>query len=263
MKTAVVTGAGRGLGKKIAERLAGRGLHVFVTDLDADAARRTAAELGEARATAMAQDVRDADGHRAVARAATARGPLAVWVNNAGVLRTAKAWEHTDDEVRLQHDVNLTGMVWGARAAIDAMGLAGPGHIINIASLSSLVPAPGLAVYAGTKHAILGFTLSLAGDLRAAGSAIAVSAVCPAPIDTDLVRDVSHHDDSAILFSSGLLTADGVADATVALLDRPRLVVTLPASKGALAHVFRPFPDLGLRVLDGFRWLGARNRARR
>jgi short-subunit dehydrogenase len=258
METAVVTGAGRGLGKEIAGRLATRGLHVFVTDIDEEAAAATAAELGPGRATSMVHDVRDPAAHRAVARAAAERGRLAVWINNAGVLRAAKAWEHGDDELRLQVDVNFSGMMFGARAAIDAMGVAGPGHIINVASLSSIVPAPGLAVYAGTKHAVLGFTLSLAGDLRAAGSAIEVSAVCPAPIDTELVRRVSGTDDAAILFSSGLLSAAAVADATVALLDRPRLVVTLPASKAALAHVFRPFPAVGLRVLEQFRKMGQR-----
>ena len=69
------------------------------------------------------------------------RGPLEVWVNNAGVLRTRKAWEHSDEEVRLLAEVNVMGVIWGSRAAIDAMRDRGGQnmHVINLASLS----APG------------------------------------------------------------------------------------------------------------------------
>jgi len=260
--TAVVTGAGRGLGRAIAARLVERGLFVVATDIDGEAAKRAAAELGETSVLGLAQDVRDPASHRVVAARAIEHGRLAVWVNNAGVLRSARAWEHDDDDVRVQTEVNFLGTLWGARAALDAMGLPGPGHILNIASLSSVVPAPGLAVYAGTKHAVLGYTLSLAGDLRAAGSPIEVSAVCPAPIDTAMVKEASASARAAILFSGGLLTVDGVADATVDLLDRPRLVVTLPASKAALVHLVRPFPGVGLRILDGLGRLGERRRRR-
>src|ERR687898_1170704 len=154
---AVVTGAGRGFGRAIAQRLAGRGHMVLATDIEAEAAQATADAVG---GFSMQLDVRDPAAHRAAARAAAERGPLEVWVNNAGVLRTVKAWEHSDDEVRLLCDVNLTGVIWGSRAAVDAMR-SGPGrnrHIINLASLSALGPVPGLAVYAATKHAGLGFT---------------------------------------------------------------------------------------------------------
>src|SRR5436190_12741046 len=99
-RIAVVTGAGRGCGREIARRLAGRGYAVVVTDIDEDNARTTAEELGEP-AWSMRHDVRDPDEHRAVAAAARERGRLEGWVKNAGVLRTDKAWRHTDDEVRM------------------------------------------------------------------------------------------------------------------------------------------------------------------
>ena len=72
----------------------------------------------------MQQDVRDPDSHRAVAQAAQERGPVAVWVNNAGVLRTKKVWEHPDDEIRMLVDANLLGVICGTRAAVDAMAPA-------------------------------------------------------------------------------------------------------------------------------------------
>src|SRR5918995_4666204 len=111
---AVVTGAGRGFGREIAKQLAGRGYDVLATDLDGEAAAATAEAIG---GFSMQVDVRDPEAHRRAARAAIARGPLEVWVNNAGVLRTRKAWDHSDDEVRLEVDVNLYGVIWGSRAA--------------------------------------------------------------------------------------------------------------------------------------------------
>jgi short-subunit dehydrogenase len=210
----------------------------------------------------MAQAGREPDGHAAVAAAAAARGDLMVWVNNAGVLHVGAAWESSDAEIRRMVDINLYGVIWGSRAAVGA--LADGGHLINIASLSSYVPAPGFSVYAATKHAVLGFTTSLAGDLRRAGRKLHVGAICPDAIETDMVRGVAHQAASDILFSSKqLLTAADVAAAVVAMIDRPRLVRILPASRGAAAHVFHPFPDLGLRVLERIARLGARRKAKR
>src|SRR6185503_17750753 len=91
---AVVTGAGRGLGRKIAERLARRGHHLVVTDIDEGAAQVTAALVD---GTAFAQDVRDPDSHRAIARAAAERGKVAVWVNNAGVMAAGETWKMSDE----------------------------------------------------------------------------------------------------------------------------------------------------------------------
>ena len=91
---AVVTGAGRGFGREIARGLAGRGYTVLATDLDGEAAASTADEVG---GFSMQLDVRDPEAHRAAARAAAERGALEVWVNNAGVMRTLKSWEQSDD----------------------------------------------------------------------------------------------------------------------------------------------------------------------
>ena len=260
--TAVVTGAGRGLGKLIAERLADRGHLVLLTDVDETAAHAAAKAIGRG-AWAMVHDVRDPLRHREVAAAATAKGPIAVWVNNAGVLVVGPAWEQTEDAIRRQVDVNLLGLIWGCRAAIDAMG-GGRGHLLNIASMSSLVPAPGLATYGATKHAVLGYSLSIAGELRRAGKPIEVSAICPDAIETDMVRGVEHNADANLLFSSGhLLKAEDVADQTVALLDHPRLVRTIPAARAAMVHVFRPFPEVGLRLLERFYKIGAKRRRKR
>jgi NAD(P)-dependent dehydrogenase (short-subunit alcohol dehydrogenase family) len=251
--TAVVTGAGRGLGRCIAERLARRGHHVVVTDIDEGAAGVTAAAVG---GTALAQDVRDPDSHRAVARAATEHGPLAVWVNNAGVLSVGDAWAMSTADVRRMVEINLLGVIWGCHAAIEVMP---EGHILNIGSMSSLTPSPGLAVYGATKHGVLGYSLSLAGELRRASRPIAVSTLCPDAIAGDMTKAVAHDPAAGLLFSAGnQLTLDAVADAALAQLDRKQLVRTLPAYRAALVHLLRPFPQLGLPLLEQFARLGRR-----
>ena len=261
MNTAVVTGAGRGLGRLIAQRLAGRGYAVLVTDIDETAAKETA-ELIQGGAWAMHQDVRDPASHLRAAREANARGSLRVWVNNAGVLRTGAVWQHPVDDITLQVDVNVTGLIHGARAAVDGMRDSGGGHIINIASISSLVPAPGVAGYAATKHAVLGFTIGLQGDIDEAGLPIKISAVCPDAINTAMVRNVADTKGADLLFSSKkLLTPEEVADVTVGLLDDPKLVLIHPRFRGLLAHIARPFPEFGLKMLQRFRRAGAKNRA--
>lgn len=263
MKIAVVTGAGRGLGRLIAKNVAGKGFTVLATDINADAAAETAQLCGN-DSWSQSQDVRDPDSHREIARAAQAKGDLKLWVNNAGVMSAASTWDHDDDDVKRQIDVNVLGVMWGARAAIDAMRSSDGGHIINIASISALVPAPGLAVYAASKHAVLGFSVALQGDLQKARLPIEVSAVCPDAIETDMVRGVADKEESALLFSSGkLLAPETVANLVADLVDNPRLVVTYPAHRAFMAHAVHPFPALGLKILAQFRKLGERNRTRR
>ena len=260
--TAVVTGAGRGFGREIARRLALRGYAVLCTDIDDAAAASTAEEIG-GDAWSMRLDVRDPNEHRAVATAAGERGRLDVWVNNAGVMRTGKSWEHSDDDVRLMVDVNLMGVMWGSRAALEAMRAApgGDKHLINIGSLSSLVAAPGLGVYGATKHGVLGFSESLQGDLMLAGIDVKIHCVCPDAADTGLVREEIAEEDSALIWSTPrMLSAEEVADQTVALLDGKRLVVAIPRYRGWQVRLIALTPRLGLKQVKLMRWVGNRKR---
>ncbi len=259
----MVTGAAGGFGREIARRLADRGYAVLVTDLDAEGAAETAREIGGG-AWSRGLDVRDPDAHRAAATEAAEQGRLAVWVNNAGVLRTEKAWEHSDADVRLIVETNVLGVMWGSRAAIATMrdSVSGDEHVVNIASMSAFGPVPGLAVYASSKHAVLGFTTSLQGDLRAAGLPIRVHALCPDGADTPMVQERAGDHDAAIIWSgSRLLTAREVAEGVMALLDSRRIVLALPGHRGVLVRALGLAPGIGVRLAEPLRRRGEHRRS--
>jgi NADP-dependent 3-hydroxy acid dehydrogenase YdfG len=260
---ALVTGAGRGLGARIAALLAERGHVVHVTDIDLEAATEVAARIGSG-AFASVLDVRDAEACDAAAAATVERaGSLDVWVNNAGVLVTGPAWEQSPAQRRLMVEVNTLGVVNGTVSAIGAMRGSGRGHVVNIASLAGLVAVPGEGVYAGSKHAVLGFSLSTVADLRLAGlDGIEISCVCPDGIWTPMLHDKLDDPGAALSFSGTLLTVDQVAHAVARVLDRPRLVTAVPRWRGAQVRVVDAFPRLGQHGLVLGVLLGRRTQRR-
>lgn len=247
---AVVTGAGRGLGRGIAALLVERGYTVLVTDVDGEAAAATAVELGP-RAASMRVDVREetqviAAGEEILARA----GRLDVWVNNAGVLITGPAWEQDEATRSLMFDVNALGAVNGTVTAIRAMRERGAGHIVNVVSLAGITSVPGEAVYAASKHAAIGFSLSTLADLRLAGIRdIDISCVCPDGIWTPMLHDKLDDPESALSFSGELLRPEKVVKAVGRILDRPRPVTVLPRWRGWQSRIADALPRFGLWAL--------------
>lgn len=247
---AVVTGAGRGLGRQIAMLLADRGHQVLVTDVDEATARTAAEEIGRG-ATAMAVDVRRRDQVEAARDEIVAlAGRLDVWVNNAGVLVTGPAWEQDEAAHRLMLEVNALGTIHGTIAALEAMRRDGGGHVVNIVSLAGLSAVAGEAVYAASKHAALGFSLSTMADLKVAGvEDVAISCVCPDGIWTPMLHDKLSDPSCALSFSGKLLQPDEVVDAVRRVLDRPRLVTAVPGWRGLLARFADAVPEFGLRAV--------------
>jgi NAD(P)-dependent dehydrogenase (short-subunit alcohol dehydrogenase family) len=262
MRNAVVTGAGSGLGRAIAAELAGRGYAVRVTDLDPEAAARTAAELGgETRSSAL--DVCDEAACRALAAELAASGGLDLWVNNAGVFFSGPPWEQEAERRRLMLDVNATGLFNGTLAALAPMTEAGHGHVVNVVSLAGIVAAPGEVAYSASKHAAIAFTLGTLFDLRRAGiGGVHLSAVCPDGIWTPMLEDKLDDPDAAGSFSGRLLTAEEVARKVGKLTERPRPILIVPRWRGPLLRFFDAFPRLALRLLPLVMW-DARRRQRR
>ena len=207
MDSAVVTGAGRGIGRAVAALLVERGYAVVVTDVDGAAARRTAGEVGAV--AGLAHDVRDEAAHVLVAEEALRHGRLAVWVNNAGVGHDGTLAELASSSVDALVDVNLKGVLWGMRAALAAFGPGG-GDVVNVASSSGLGPVPGLAVYAATKAAVVSVTMSASVE---APRGVRVHALCPDGVDTAMVEAMRADGPAkAIVHSFGrLLTVEEVA----------------------------------------------------
>ncbi len=280
MRTAVVTGAGGGLGRAIAIELAGRGYAVWATDVDADAAADTVAAIAAGRsastaegrgsptpivdADASALDVRDAAACRALAAKVLAgSGSLDLWVNNAGILATGLAWEQDEATRGTMLSINAAGTMNGTVAALERMVPAGRGHVINVVSLAGIVAAPGEVAYSASKHAAMAFTLGTLFDLRRAGhSGIELSAVCPDGIWTPMLEDKLDDPDAAGSFSGHLLTAQQVATEVGKLTERPRPILILPRWRGPLLRAFDLFPRLGLRLLPAVMW-DARRRQHR
>lgn len=247
---AVVTGAGRGLGLRIAELLATRGHDVLVTDVDEGLARAAATRIGP-RATPMRVDVRDPEHIEAAgARITDISGRLQVWVNNAGVLSTGPFWTQAEPVRKLIFDVNAYGTIQGTIHAIERMRRSGGGHIINIASLAGLSPVPGEAVYAASKHAVVGFSLSAASDLMLEGiDDIHISCVCPDGIWSPMLYDKLDDPGAALSFSGKLLEPDDVVEVVADTLDAPRLITAVPRWRGAQARLAAAFPTLATAAM--------------
>lgn len=250
--TAVVTGAGSGLGREIALALAARGLAVNATDIDAEAAARTASAAGGTSWSSQL-DVCDAEACLEAARETARRGPgLGVWVNNAGIMYTGPAWERTHEDIARLIDINLMGTMNGAFAALDAMRGQRRGHILNVVSLAGVIPVPGETVYSASKHGALGFSVGLQGDLARAGIPVAVSALCPDSMVTPMMDMASRDEAAAISFSGKLLEPAAVAAVAMRLLEKPRPIATVPRYRGALSWLLAARPRLAIALLPAF-----------
>lgn len=187
-KVAFVTGAGRGMGRAIAERLAGEGARVAVTDVDRDAAATTAAGIGEAAVGLRVDVTNPASVHTGLLEATSTLGPLDVLVNNAGWDKIAPFLD-TDEELwdRII-DINLKGMLHCTKAVLPGMVQRQAGRVINISSDAGRVGSTGEAVYSATKAGIIGFTKTLAREMARHG--ITVNVVSPGPTATPLLDEL-------------------------------------------------------------------------
>jgi 3-oxoacyl-[acyl-carrier protein] reductase len=190
--TAIVTGAASGIGKAIAERLAGAGAAVLIADLHADRAEAVAATLRAAggRAEAVGADVSDADAvERIFAAGRDAFGDCTLLVNNAGHVHQSPFEALAVADWDRMIAVHLRGTFLCCRAALPAMLAAGDGAIVNIASQLGQIGGVDLVHYSAAKAGIIGLTKALAREVSARG--VRVNAVAPGPIETELVRALS------------------------------------------------------------------------
>src|SRR2546421_4911512 len=190
-QVAIVTGAGRGIGKAIALRLAREGADVGVMDIDGKTADATANEIHrmDRRALAATVDVSDYDAVRqGIGELTSGLGRLDVLVNNAGVEKRAPFLEIDPADWRRQLDVNLTGTFYCIQLAAREMAKRKYGRVINISSIAGLIGPIDLAAYGAAKAGIIGLTRAASLDLADYG--ITVNAIAPGPIETELMLGV-------------------------------------------------------------------------
>jgi NAD(P)-dependent dehydrogenase (short-subunit alcohol dehydrogenase family) len=193
-KRAVVTGAGAGIGRVIALRLAGEGASVALADVDGGAAEKVASEI-DGETLVRRTDVTTADEVEAlISSVVESWGGLDVMVNNAGVGVAATAVETTEEDYDRVMDVCVRGTLLGMKYAIPAIRDSGGGSVINMSSVAALVGITDRAVYSAAKGAILSLTRAAAIDHVEEG--VRVNCIAPGTVDTPWVsRITSGYDD--------------------------------------------------------------------
>jgi 3-oxoacyl-[acyl-carrier protein] reductase len=189
---AVVTGAARGIGRGIAERLLKSGARVSLWDIDPAALEKTAGALsglGEVHRAVV--DVADDASAEKAAKAARERlGAIDILVNNAGVSGPNLAlWECPAEEWHQVIRVNLVGVFHCGRAVVPFMIEKGYGRIVNIASVAGKEGNPNASAYSASKAGVIGLTKSLGKELARTG--ILVNCITPAAVETDLFRQMT------------------------------------------------------------------------
>jgi 2-keto-3-deoxy-L-fuconate dehydrogenase len=183
-KSALVTGAGSGIGAAIAETFARAGARVFVTDVQISTATETSERIRSAGGTAtpLALDVRD---EVACAEIGRTTGPLDILVNNAGIGHVGTALTTTGADLDRLYAVNVRGMLNVTKAYLPEMVARHKGVIVNMASVAGLVGIQDRLAYATTKFAVVGLTKCMALDHAADG--VRINCICPGRVETPWV----------------------------------------------------------------------------
>lgn len=221
-RVAVVTGAGSGIGRALAHRLAALGAEVALSDVDGEAAGRTLEKCREygARGSAYTLDVADRDAVYDHARQVGEDfGRVNVVINNAGMALKAAVREMTDEQLHHLMDVNFWGVAHGSRAFLPLLASSGDGHLVNVSSVFGFVGIPTQSAYNASKFAVRGFTESLRQEMLLEGEPVRVSCVHPGGVRTNIARNargIGPEDASVIgTFEKALRTTPESAARTV------------------------------------------------
>lgn len=197
-QSAVITGAGSGIGRSAAVELARMGVNVVAADVRLEAAQSTAQEIRDAGGTCLPLQV-DVSAIDAVMNMAdTAErefGPTNILCNNAGVAIRARTLEATHEDWEWMVGVNLWGVIHGVEAFLPRMLASGqPGHIVNTASIFGVMPSPNSTLYSVTKYAVVGLTDVLRNELN--GTNVGISVLCPAIVATGIAAAIKEREEA-------------------------------------------------------------------
>jgi hypothetical protein len=256
-KVAIVTGASSGIGLSVAQKLAAAGAKVALVARTKSKLEEVAASLGADRAAAFPLDVADFAALAALPGAVAARfGGLDILVNNAGLNHRGPLMGITAQQAADVITVNLSAPIYLTRVCCDHLRRGGA--IVNVASLAGMVPVHHEAAYSASKAGLRAFTRVIAEEL--AERDIRVGSVCPGPVDTNFFGDVEAVPN--LVFSQPMSTADQVADAVLACIDRGTPEIAIPALSGKLCTLGYVFPPLTKLLRPALEKRGAENKRR-
>jgi NAD(P)-dependent dehydrogenase (short-subunit alcohol dehydrogenase family) len=280
-KTAVVTGAGSGIGRELALACAREGMGVMLADIDEAGLRETSAAIAPlgVRVESLRCDVsKPLEVESLAERAWEHFGAAHLLFNNAGVAVAGPVWAATLEDWKWTLDINLMGVVHGVRAFVPRMlAQGGECHVVNTASVAGLVDIAGSGVYCVSKHGVVALSECLYHDLRVAKANIGVSVLCPAYVNTG-IGDSARHRPTELAATNplaapyeeavrqallhGKLTAADIARVTLEAVESGRFyILTHEKIKGAIeirmrdiledrtpTDVSRPVPGTGTRA---------------
>jgi NAD(P)-dependent dehydrogenase (short-subunit alcohol dehydrogenase family) len=246
-KVVAITGGARGIGRATAAALVTQGARVAIGDIEADLAEKTAQELGGGT-LGLPLDVTDrASFDRFLTDVEQRLGPLDVLINNAGIMPIGPFVDETDATAKRLVDINLHGVIYGSKLALERFLPRGRGHLVNIASVAGKAGFPGGATYCATKHAVVGLSEAIRAEVRPTD--IDVSIIMPVVVNTEL--------GSGLRKSRGVpvVEPEDVATAIVEALRTGRVDVFVPKSVQGLFRfmyvVPRSVADFITKVLKG------------
>jgi NAD(P)-dependent dehydrogenase (short-subunit alcohol dehydrogenase family) len=238
-RVVAITGGARGIGRATAAALIARGARVAIGDIDGPLAERTAGELG-AGTVGLPLDVTSRESFAGfLAQVEDRLGPLDVLINNAGIMPVGPFADETDATAKRMVDINLHGVIFGSKLALERFIPRRAGHLVNIASIAGKAPGPHVATYSATKFAVVGLTEAIRQEV--AGTGVGVTVVMPVGVNTELY--------SGLQQLRGVKTPEpeDVAEAIAEALQTGRYEVYVPKRMNATMRIGALLP---LRARD-------------
>ncbi len=237
-KTVLITGAAHGIGKLMAEKIAGKGASLVLCDVNREGLEKTAEELRKKGTTVYAHvfDISEREKVYAAAKAILKEtGKIDILINNAGIVFTGEILSLSDDKHLRQVEINLLGNLWMIKAFLPDMVKRNHGHLVTIASAAGLLAMAGMGMYSATKHALMGLNEALRNELRNNNSKVKTTVVCPYIINTGMFEGMNTP------FWQPALRPETMANAVIKgilknrkFVGKPWTVYTLPIAKALL-----------------------------
>jgi 3-oxoacyl-[acyl-carrier protein] reductase len=241
----VLTGAASGIGKQLLATFLERRVPLILVDLDASKLE-TLAQGSSSIAWVDGDVAQESTWFRVVETAKKLGLPISHLINSAGVIRPGFLEGYGLEDIDYHLNCNAKGTILGTTLIGRELKNQGFGHILNISSLAGLAPVSGLSLYAASKFAVRGFSLSVAAELKRYG--VLVSVICPDLVNTPMLDLQLGYPEEAKLTFSGpkkVLEPKEVVQVILGVMERPRVLVCIPESRGLLAKIAGTWPWIG------------------